>query len=690
MRSLSVVTLFVLVLNSVHSYAQEETSNVEEESELELETVTITAPKESKSKIDTSKLLKIPGAGNDPLQSVEALPGVTFSKSENSYGHPAVRGSSPKDNLYIVDFMPTGYVFHLDGLSVLNDNTIRTFSLESSAFESQYNNATGAVIDVESRSPYYDTSRVVLDLGFLRTGLFIETPLTERQSFYLSIRRSLIQYYMKILFADDPMLTFTTFPNYYDYQAKYEYKISDFETLNLNFLGSNDEAETFFKDEEKYLIQDSGRLGKFAYKNKYDSQSLVWEKLYNNGLQQKIGVSRLVEKFQEQLGKSSFLDNNTASYNFKSQFSYNISERHEIQWGLEYKHKQIAYTAIQSNAPEDEFSPAKKLSYSPETVSIDEKTVIDYYDFNLGDKIAITQNWDITPSFVASYENYTKQTFVDPRLQTRYELSPRWALTGAYGKHHQFQNFQFFAKKIGNPKLKQETADHYEIGLENNINENWLWKIEGYYKELNNLTTARLDRDFYSNLNDAQYLALPRYDNNAKGKAWGAELFINKTTKENWYGWLSLAYAKTERTHLISKQNFRYKTDLPWILNLVINYRSQRNWEYGLKWRLQSGQLITPIVGAKQDGSNPDYPYEYTPIYGEINSLRVPFYNKIDLRAQKNYRFNKWELGVYFDIMNAQLFPNVIDYYYSGSDYSNRNEVYDFPGFFAFGLKATF
>mgnify|MGYP005992608815 FL=1 len=160
--------------------------------EAELDDIRITAKDDSLTEISTKKLLRIPGAGNDPLRAIEALPGVTFSTGRNA--EPAVRGSSPDDNLYIIDFMPVANIFHFDGSSLLNDNVIQDFKLEAAAFDAQYNNATGAVIEANSRAPYTDRKQAVIDFSFLKAGILLETPITENSAAYLSVRQSLIHF----------------------------------------------------------------------------------------------------------------------------------------------------------------------------------------------------------------------------------------------------------------------------------------------------------------------------------------------------------------------------------------------------------------------------------------------------------------------------------------------------------------
>ena len=68
---------------------------------------------------NAQKIIDVPGSLGDPLMAVFSLPGVL---SEGEGGAPAVRGSSPSDNLYRVDGAPAGYVFHAFSTSIFNEN----------------------------------------------------------------------------------------------------------------------------------------------------------------------------------------------------------------------------------------------------------------------------------------------------------------------------------------------------------------------------------------------------------------------------------------------------------------------------------------------------------------------------------------------------------------------------------------
>jgi hypothetical protein len=103
-----------------------------------LEKVIVTGGRvrESEATLQTEKLLDIPGSFGDPLQAIYSLPGVV--QTEEAGGAPAVRGSGPDDNAFLIDFLPAGYVFHDFGFSIFNDNIIRDFGVKSAGFGPRY------------------------------------------------------------------------------------------------------------------------------------------------------------------------------------------------------------------------------------------------------------------------------------------------------------------------------------------------------------------------------------------------------------------------------------------------------------------------------------------------------------------------------------------------------------------------
>lgn len=674
-------TMLTLMLStSMPSLAQEKTSEI-----MELDVVKVEQKEESVSEVTLDKLLKVPGAGNDPLQAIASLPGVTFAGGDTSA--PAVRGSSPADNRYLIDFMPVGYIFHSDSSSILNDNSLKDFMLDSAAFESQYHDATGAVIAANTRDPYLDQPQTIIDLSLLKASVFLERQIDEKQAFYLSARQSLFQYYIEN-FLEDEEFDLTTVPEYYDYQGKYLYTISDQEKVSFNILGARDKAGILFDEDSDEVQQDPGLSGGAEISAYFDSQGIVWEKYDDEGSSRVSSFSRLSQIFDLSVGSNIDLDIKTVDYSLRNQWSSIINPEHEILWGFDYTLKNITFDGVFKGPPCDEFRVDCRLVDGTETITGKDTLNINNYDINLADNWAVTHFWTLTPGVAIAYDDYTQQTFIEPKIQSRYEFSNDWAFTTAYGDYHKLpDDFGSYTKDFGNPNLKQTEATHYELGLENQFNDSWFWKVETYYKAMSELVVSRPSYDNYQALTPETYEKLPRYTNDGEGEAWGLEFFTNKTLSDKWYGWLSVAYSETKRKNNLTDENFKYEYDQPWIINLVSSYQINPIWQLGFKWRYQSGQLVTPLVGSVPNADNPEL---YDPIYGELNSERLPASHSLDVRADRTFHHAGWDMDLYVEILNVYNHRNVTGYSYSEADYSVKEQKLGLPMMPSFGIKAKF
>jgi hypothetical protein len=117
------------------------------------------------------------------------LPGIAVVDDASS--EPAVRGSRPSDNAYVVDFLPVGYLFHVGGFaSVFNPDLIRRFDVYSAAWSPEYPNVVGAVFDLSLRSPRSDRIGGKVDISLLGANALVEGPIGDDKSFFFAARRS--------------------------------------------------------------------------------------------------------------------------------------------------------------------------------------------------------------------------------------------------------------------------------------------------------------------------------------------------------------------------------------------------------------------------------------------------------------------------------------------------------------------
>ncbi len=640
--------------------------------EAELDDIRITAQDDSLTEISTKKLLRIPGAGNDPLRAIEALPGVTFSTGRNA--EPAVRGSSPDDNLYIIDFMPVANIFHFDGSSLLNDNVIQDFKLEAAAFDAQYNNATGAVIEANSRAPYTDRKQAVIDFSFLKAGILLETPITENSAAYLSVRQSLIHFYIENL-LDDEDFEFTTVPEYYDYQAKYQLQLSDDDSISVQALGSRDKAGLLFSEDSDTVKRDPGLSGGISVNSYFHSQGILLENTLSDSTRLKTGFSHMLRNIDLGIGLENDLNARSEDYSLRSHLTTNLNLYHTLRTGIDIVENHIDFDGDFTAQPCTELQADCSLSENTSRIAESDNRKIYNYDVFIADDWFVTPRLSLTPGVTGSYDDYSEQTFLQGKFKFRWEFIDYWWLNGGWGQYHKFtDNFAEVAKGFGNPDLKQSTSDHYTLGIEHQLNETLLIKFDSYYKTFDDLVVANIDP------------TTPRYTNDADGDAYGFELFLNKSFSEGWYGWVSAAYSETRRRNKLTGEDFKYNYDQPWIVNLVSNHELNQDWTLGFKWRYQSGQLITPVVSAAQ--TNVDNPDKYVPVYGDLNSRRLPDIHKLDIRLDRNYQYKKWNMDLYVEVLNVYNQANVSGYKYN-EDYTDKEDITGLPTIVSFGIKAN-
>ena len=672
----------------------------DEQDTAELSKVVVSGSAPTGPTISTEKLLKVPGAGNDPLKAIEALPGVVLG-GFGPFSIPAVRGSNPRDNIYITDFLPVGYVFHNDGGSTYNDNLIENFSLKAGAWAPEYSNAIGAVLATKLRDPYIEPISATVDLSFLRMGALIEGAVSEDSSFYASYRQSLLEFYVEN-FVDEDELTFTEVPKNSDYQLKYQWQISPQSNLRLLATGANDSVGIDFGPESKPLQTEPALAGGLNASTYYHNQGIIFDTLLQGGTSAIFALGRKEEDVSFGVGSLFELDAINYELRFKNYYNTPLNNGDSVRYGVDLSNTEIEYTAsglyTACNKDVGDYCGPASLGipfYNTDTLTINSSYGFFAYDWQA------TPFWQLSLGLGSSYNDFNEQKTVQPRIESRYELDDAWTLTAAIGRHNQFiREFRFIAKDIGNPDLKIPVSNHYVVGFEHQIDDSISSKLEVYYKTIDELVVANPEL-----VNDN---TVAPYINDATGTAYGIEFLVNKNLTDKWYGWLSVAYSKTQRDNNATGKTIDYEYDRPWVVNLVATYQKNEKTSYGFKWRYQSGSLITPIdisgnavpyydcgldingdtvyqTDNTPAGCNAE-PYVYVPVEGEPNSQRLPAYHRLDFRMDHKLSTRS---ELYFEIINLYNQANVSDYTYN-KEYTEREKVTSLPTIFSIGAKLVF
>jgi hypothetical protein len=623
--------------------------------------------KTAKTVISGEELLSVPGSSGDPLRGMQALPGITTSSDYSS--NPAIRGSGPEDNAFYVDFLPVGYLFHLGGLvSVINADLVDDFNIYASAFGPEFADVTGAVIDVKLRTPRQDRLGGKVNISLLETDLLVEGPVTDNQRFYLAGRRS---YYDLLLSKQGDLsegVSYTQFPQYYDYQGKYLWKINSDHRLTIQLSGAEDSMELSFTDDADFVKHDPVLAGDFTFDRAYHTQGLILDSRLSGRANNVLGLSYMKSFIDQQHDQLGTVKVDTDNAFVRDHLTVDIGSSHSLLTALEYTLTHIDLDLDTVKEVPSDYDPDTDYT-SSERFKNDDVIVVNEFALGLKDRWKLLDDLTVIYGGRTAYDDFIEQWMLEPRTSLEYQIMQETLVTAGWGKYHQFPQGYQVIEGPGNPDLDYHKADHYTLGIEQGLPDLFSVKLEGYYKELYDLVVPHETKN---------------YVNGGSGEAYGAELLLKKDRTDEWWGWLSVAYAETKRKNDRTEEEFAYRYDQPWIVNLVYNWAFRPKWTFGARWRYQSGAPYTPVIDTYTDSSG-----RVRPVYGELGSERLPDYHRLDLRLSRDFLFNTWKMGFYMDIINAYGHENVSGYRYN-EDYSSREPIHQLPFLISIGLKAEF
>lgn len=135
----------------------------------------------------------------------------------------------------------------------------------------------------------------------------------------------------------------------------------------------------------------------------------------------------------------------------------------------------------------------------------------------------------------------------EPRLGMNWQATERSAFTAGFGIHSQLQPKEVYfmqtylpdsdAYILTNEEVKMTRSNHYVLGYQFLVNNNFRIKTETYYQQLYRVPVSNTFPEF-SMLNAGDFFAIPKVDslvNEGKGRNIGLELTLERFLNKGWY-----------------------------------------------------------------------------------------------------------------------------------------------------------
>lgn len=595
-------------------------------------------------KIDIAEMAKTPVlfGERDIIKSIQLLPGVK-SEGDGSSGYQ-VRGGTSSQNLIQLDGATVYNAGHLMGIfSTFNDDALTNASLYKGQIPAQFGGGTSSVFDISTKTGAMDAFHANGSIGLLSAKLNVEGPIVkDKLSFFAAARRSYIDLLLKGSkdFKDNVM-------NFYDLNAKLNWRISDGDMLSLSFFKGKDNMGM-----DDLMDMDWGNT----------SVALRWFHRFNDKLH--AGISLSWSDYSSDIGMEVLNTNHEMNgyirqLTFKESLTWLPTNRHTVNIGL-----QSALISLQSAEWQinDLHEKEKRDAWENSIWINDEWKITDRMTFMAGLRFNAFSVLGGSPYYsldgdgnITETLDYGNGSFVkthltlEPRFSVHYRLGERHSLKAGFSRNsqniHAIRNssmsMPFDRYTMSSNLTEPQTANQISVGyIGLTADRKYELSVEGYYKRIDNVYDYRDGKSFNSEIE------IERLLQGGKGRAYGAELCLRKNSGRL-TGWIAytLSWAENKIEGINKNRWYTAGNDRRHDLSIVAMYDLSRHWNFSATWKYNTGQALT-APSAKYEIGGDTYYY-----YAERNGYRAPAYHRLDFSfthtKQVGRYTRQWSFGLY-------------------------------------------
>ncbi len=632
---------------------------------------------------------------NDPLRTIQLLPGVSASDDLNS--NIKIRGDTGDGTLIILDGIPIYKASHFYGIfSAINGDYLEEAVLYKNTLPVAYGGKTGGMLKMNSSSNIQQFTATT-EVNLLTSSFSLKAPLGNKLSIFLGGRASYQNVANTKFFdlSEDRMSNTAIRPDwiepepsfrFYDMNAKLRYQPNDQSGLDISVFHSYDNFSNTYENEFELLLRQQREIVK-------NQESFRQEDTWNN-----LGLSL---NYQYKLSHSLELDilGYYSNYAEEGRISTSLSqERSTIE-------RVVDLTNIRNNSIEDRGGKIQlkwdlpgqqhisggweiirhhsELNFEEDSIEVFQGNSQAWvnagfanYHLNGWDKLSMDLGMRI------SHYSVTGDAYLAPRLNVSYDVGSGFGLKGAYSINHQFVREVTHENRLGQSFSVIRLSDErrFPVSTSQNImlgaifqQKDWAVDVELYQKNISNVVEhARGILPFNANQfnnsigNNYQVFS-------GSGTSRGMDVLLT-VQKKPYMGWISYTLSKTEQRfdEILRGVAFPAQDDrrhqLKWVNTLSVG-----KFDFSANYVYISGRPYTDLSLLSEDSNRKDL----TP---SDRISRLPSYQRIDLGI--NYKVNlPWaNLNLGLSVFNILDRTNVkyLQYIYTFSNTlqgTSRNQI---------------
>jgi hypothetical protein len=589
----------------------------------------------------------------DLLKVLQLKPGVQSGGEGNSGLY--VRGGGPDQNLIILDEAPVYNASHLFGFfSVFNPDAVKSVELYKGGFPSQFGGRLSSVVDIKMNDGHKNKFAGSGGIGIIASRITLEAPIKkDKSSFIISGRRTYFDIFTRqINNSNKDKANYTPIPDYYfyDFNVKVNFDIGEKDRIFISGYFGKD-VFGFHQDNFDF---------KFKWGNA--TSTLRWNHIYNSKLFSNISLIFSDYNYEIENKFSSFsfnLGSKIRDFNFKADYDYFASDKHNIKFGTQAIYHQFTVGRLKAGSDDG------KISFS----SGENLDAIDIA-FYVSDDYTLNARWKFNAGMRYSGFFNDNKFFsgIEPRFSARYRVNEKISLKNSYSRMYQYihlvsnsgaslpTDIWYPANNTVKPQRSDQVASGITISL---WDDKLLLTDEVYYKWMKRQIDFKDGAQIFANPNLVQEFVV------GKGWSYGNEIYLEKK-KGKTTGWIGYTLSWTWRQFdVINDGNkFPARYDRRHDVSIVLIHKISERVSATATWVYGTGNAVSLPIGRflLQDVTTAQ-PL-VVPEYLDRNSFRMPSYHRLDLGLVWKFKPKWGESDLTFGVYNAYNRRNAYFIYY--------------------------
>jgi len=618
--------------------------------------------------LNSTEIERLPGANRDVSKVIAALPGVASRATFRN--DIIIRGGSPGENKFYLDGIEVPNINHFatqgssgGPVGLLNVNFISEVDFYSGAFPSNRANGLSSVLAFKQKEGNPDGLITNFALGSSDAALTFDGPLGKKANFIFSARRS----YLQFLFA---ALKLPILPTYNDFQYKVNVKLNDKNRISFIGLGAIDQFALNTKVNEGLtdtakLAYNNYLLGNIPMQSQWNYTFGINYQHFSEHAIQSVVVSRNMlnnkaYRYKDLIETPANLLQNYASFEAENKVRMEHTYRKNgFRWnvgvGYEYaRYRNESYLNI-------------TVQGQPFVVNYASDVFLSKYSmFSQVSQSFFNEHLNLSLGLRMDGSNYTKTMSnplnqLSPSFSVNYRFNDSWALNGNIARYHQIPAYTILGYRDYTGSLVNKTnglqyiqADHFVIGTEYRTKKSSRFTLEGFYKSYAHYPFSLKDSICLANQgSDFGVVGNEAVKSISSGRTYGGEFLFQQKLYKGFYTVLAYTYVISE----FKDKNGQYVPtawDSRHIISLTGGKRFKKGWELGMRWLFSGGSPYTPYdVATSSLIANWNINGTGLLDYNRLNSKRESSFHQLNIRLDKKFFLDKFNMNFYLDIQNV-------------------------------------